>query len=78
MDFILRPENYKKWLEPTTDKILKTISSCSTTLHLEGAQRMIDNFILITALEDIESETIEEVINLFWIRLKLQETLINK
>lgn len=76
MEFTLRPADYETWVKPAVKKILNTIKSCETSIHLEAAQKMVDNFIVVTAMEDIESSEIEDILNLFWIRLKTQKILI--
>ena len=78
MEFIFRPKNYDKWSIDAADKIAKTIDSCESEHHLECAKKMIENFALVTALEDIDSKSIEDIINLFWFKLKSQQILISK
>ena len=77
MNYILRPKNYEEWMGAAVEKILKTIDSCKTNTHLEAAKTMVDNFVIVTALEDIKENDLEEIINLFWIRIKLQQKTIN-
>jgi hypothetical protein len=77
MNYIFRPENWSKWSVLAIDKINKTIDSCSTQEHLNVAKVMVDNFIIITALEDnITEKDLEDVMKLFWLKLDLQNQLI--
>ena len=76
MNFILRPTNFNAWINPAIDKIFKTISSCTSEDHIKAAKNIIDNFVLIMAIEDTKTETLEETINLFWFRIRLQSQII--
>lgn len=76
MNFILTPNNFNTWIDPAINKILKTISSCTNEDHIKAAKNMIDNFVLIMAIKDTKTETLEETINLFWLMIKLQSQII--
>ena len=74
MQYFFKPENFEKWSELATEKISATIDGCITLRQLESAKRMIDTFIMITALEDnIESEELEWIINLYWLKINLKK-----
>jgi hypothetical protein len=79
MQYFFKPENFERWSELATEKIRKSIDSCTNLRQLESAKRMIDTFIMITALEDnIESEELEWIINLYWLKINLKKQNILK
>lgn len=74
MQYFFKPENFERWSELATEKIHSTVESCDTLRQLESAKRMIDIFIMITALEDnIETEELESIINLYWLKINLKK-----
>lgn len=74
MQYFFKPENFEKWSELATEKINMTIDSCTNLRHIESAKKMIDTFIMITALEDnIEAEELEWIINLYWLKINLKK-----
>jgi hypothetical protein len=74
MNYIFRPENYKDWAKSAINKIEKTIDSCINVEQVEVSKKMVDNFIIITALEDdIIEEDLESVIRLFWLKIDLKK-----
>jgi hypothetical protein len=74
MQYFFKPDNFERWSELATEKISSTIESCTTLRQLESAKRMIDTFIMITALEDnIETEELEWIVNLYWLRIILKK-----
>jgi hypothetical protein len=74
MNYIFRPENYKDWAKSAINKIEKTIDSCINVEQVEVSKKMVDNFIIITALEDgILEEDLESVIRLFWLKIDLKK-----
>jgi len=74
MNYIFRPENYKDWAKSAINKIEKTIDSCINVEQVEVSKKMVDNFIIITALEDdIKEEDLESVIRLFWLKIDLKK-----
>jgi len=74
MQYFFKPDNFERWSELATEKINSTIESCTNLRHLESAKRMIDTFIMITALEDnIETEELEWIINLYWLKINLKK-----
>jgi hypothetical protein len=74
MNYIFRPENYKDWAKAAINKIEKTIDSCINVEQVEVSKKMVDNFIIITALEDdIKEEDLESVIRLFWLKIDLKK-----
>ena len=74
MQYFFKPENFERWSELATEKINVTIESCTNSRQLESAKRMIDTFIMITALEDnIETEELEWIINLYWLKINLKK-----
>lgn len=77
MHYIFRPDNYKDWAKSAIQKIEKTLDSCTTIEQVEVSKRMIDNFVIITALEDnIKEEELEAVIRLFWLKIDLKKQSI--
>ena len=58
-------------------KALKVIDSCANSYHLDGARKLVDNFTIITALEEDDEKSIEIIIHQLWLRIKLQENKIN-
>jgi len=74
MQYFFKPENFERWSGLATEKINVTIESCTTLRHIESAKRMIDTFIMITALEDnIETEELEWIVNLYWLKIFLKK-----
>ena len=58
-------------------KIEKTIDSCITLEQVDKSKRMIDTFVIITALEDdIIEEELESIIRLFWLKIDLKKQSI--
>jgi hypothetical protein len=77
MYYIFKPEDWCQWANPAIDKINRTISTCTTIEHVKGAKTMVDNFIIITALEEhVNDKELEEIIGLFWLKLDLQKQII--
>ena len=79
MHYLFRPEDYSRWSNLATEKIRVTIESCEDLVQLESAKRMIDTFIMITALEDnIAEEELESIINLYWLKIFIKKQNILK
>jgi len=78
MHKIYKPNNFKEWSETACNKIIRTISSCITLEQLDNSKRMIDNFVVISAIEDdIETDELESIVSLIWLRHKLQFHIID-
>lgn len=76
MMYIARPKNFKEWVPKAYEKINKTIESCRTKAQLKASKQMVDNFIIILALEeDASTNQIESIALQFWTRINLK--LIN-
>lgn len=74
MNYIARPKDFKSWILPAYDKVIATINSCETLEQLETANKMVNNFICITALEENTDEVnIEQTIRLFWTLINLKK-----
>ena len=74
MQYFFKPENYQRWSDSATEKISKSIDSCNTPDQIESAKRMIDTFIMITALEDnVTADELEWIINLYWLKIVLKK-----
>jgi len=77
MEYIFRRDNYNDWSKSTMIKIEKAIDSCTTLDQLNSSKRMVDSFIIITSLEEgVETEDIESLVRLFWLRIDLRKTMI--
>jgi len=77
--FLFKPSDYGVWSSNAIDKIEKTINSCTTTLHLEAAQAMIDNFIMILVLNDqCDQEVVNDISKQLYLSLKLKESKLFK
>ena len=76
-NIIFRPENFNTWSIQAIEKIETVIDSCSSLSHLDGAIKLVDNFTIITALEEDDEKSIEIIIHQLWLRIKLQENKIN-
>jgi hypothetical protein len=76
-NIIFRPENFNTWSIQAIEKIEAVIDSCSSLSHLDGARKLVDNFTIITALEEDDEKSIEIIIHQLWLRIKLQENKIN-
>lgn len=73
-EFILKPKNYQTWSKEAINKIEKTIESCENESHLKAAKKMIDNFIIIMAINDeLDSEQIYQISRQLWLTYKLKE-----
>jgi|TARA_B110000908_G_C10248083_1_gene450092 hypothetical protein len=73
MMYLARPKNFKEWVSKAYDKIERTIDSCQTVEHIDAAKKMVDNFIIVTALEEeSNSEELEAIAHLFWTRINLK------
>ena len=74
MQYFFKPDNFERWSNLATEKIHVTIESCTTLRQLESAKKMIDTFIMITALEaNIETEELEWIVNLYWLKIILKK-----
>ena len=74
MHYLFRPDNYKDWATLAIQKIEKTIESCTTVEQIDVSKKMIDNFVIITALEDdIQTEDLESIVRLFWLKIDLKK-----
>jgi hypothetical protein len=76
-NIIFRPGNYKTWSIKAIEKIEAVIDSCVTFDHLDSARKLVDQFSIITALEQDDEKSIEIIIHQLWLRIKLQENKIN-
>lgn len=77
MHYIFRPDNYKEWAQLAIQKIEKTLDSCVSIEQVESSKQMIDNFVIITALEDnIQDGELESIIRLFWLKIDLKKQSI--
>jgi ABC-type Fe2+-enterobactin transport system substrate-binding protein len=76
-NFIFKPKNYNSWSKSALNKILKTMDSCENEVHLESVKIMIDNFIIISAInEDINENNIDELSKQLWLSYKLKQNQI--
>jgi len=75
-NIIFRPDNFKKWSIEALTKLEKVIDSCKNEAHLEAAKNMVDNFTIITALEDADEFSMDIIIHQLWLRIKLQKSKI--
>jgi hypothetical protein len=77
MHYIFRPSDWNQWSKIAIRKTIKTIKTCTTIEHVSVAKAMVDNFIIVTALEDnVNDEVLEKITRLFWLRLDLQRQFI--
>jgi hypothetical protein len=77
MHYIFRPNDWNQWAKIAFSKINKTIKTCTTTEHVSVAKVMVDNFIIVTALEEhVDDSSLESITRLFWLRLDLQKQFI--
>ncbi len=76
-NIVFRPGNYKSWSIKAIEKIEAVIDSCVTVDHLDSAKKLVDQFSIITALEQDDEKSIEIIIHQLWLRIKLQENKIN-
>lgn len=71
--FLFKPENYEKWSKSTIDKIIKTIESCETEPHLDTAKNMIDNFVLMMAINgNYKDEQVQDISKQLYLCLNLK------
>jgi len=76
-NFIFKPKNYNSWSKSAINKILKTIDSCENKAHLESVKKMIDNFIIISAInEDINENDTDRLSGQLWLSYKLKQNQI--
>lgn len=77
MYYIFKPEDWSEWAKLAIDKINQTIDTCNTPEHIKSAKTMVDNFIIITALEEsVNDNDLESIIRLFWLKLDLKKQII--
>lgn len=77
-EFILKPNDYNTWSQTALEKIQKTIKSCENESHLKAAKNMIDNFIIILALNDeYNLDKIHQISRQLWLTYKLKELKLN-
>jgi hypothetical protein len=77
MYYIFKPEDWSKWAKLAIDKINQTIDTCVTHEHIKSTKAMVDNFIVITALEEnVNDDDLECIIRLFWLKLDLKKQII--
>lgn len=77
--FLFKPNNYESWSTKAITKIELTIDSCQTIYHLDTARKMVDNFILIMALNETYSqEIVQDISRQLYLYLKLKENRLNK
>lgn len=70
----LRPDNYLAWAPAAIEKIERTINSCETARQLKIAKKMVDNFIVVSIMEeDSNDEDIQWISHQLWLRVKIQE-----
>lgn len=77
MYYITRPNDWSPWALIAINKINRTIDSCCSQEHVDVAKNMVNNFIVITALEEnVNDKILEDITMLFWLRLDLQRQSI--
>lgn len=76
-NIIFKPNDFNTWSIAAITKIEKVIDSCENMNHLDSAKKLVDNFTVITALEDHDEKSIEIIIHQLWLRVKLQQNKIN-
>lgn len=77
--FLFKPNDYATWSSNAIGKIEKTINSCKTNKHLEVAQVMVDNFIMILVLNDqCDQEIVNDISRQLYLSLKLKEKKLFK
>ena len=77
MDFFLKPNDYEAYIEIGVEKIIKTVDSCITLDHLDGAKTMIDNFIMVLLLNDsFDEEEIQFVSKQLYLYLNITKSNI--
>lgn len=74
-EFILKPKDYNTWSQSVVNKISKTIESCQNISHLESVKNMIDNFIIIMALNnEFNSDSVHQISRQLWLTYKLKKS----
>lgn len=74
----LRPDNFLTWAPSAIKKIERTIDSCESLRQLKVAKKMIDNFIVISVMEeDSSDEDIQWISHQLWLTTKIKELQIN-
>jgi len=77
-EFILKPKNYQTWSTKAINKIEKTIESCENESHLKTAKQMIDNFIIVMAMNDeSDSEQVHQISRQLWLTYKLKQSRLH-
>lgn len=77
-EFILKPKDYSTWSQAALTKIEKTIDSCQTEVQLKHAKNMIDNFIIIMAINDnSDDESTHQISRQLWLTYKLKENRLH-
>lgn len=79
MNFLFQPEDWSQWSIDIINSINANISKCSTMEQIKGARVLINSFIFVTALEEnVSDKDIEDLIELFWLKLDLQKQIISE
>ena len=72
--FLFKPDNYETWSTAALDKIQKTIDSCITLDHIDIAKNMVDNFVLMLALnETYPDDDVQDISKQLYLYLKLKQ-----
>lgn len=72
--FLFKPDNYETWSIEALDKIQKTIDSCITQDHIVAAKNMVDNFVLMLALnETYPDDTVQDISKQLYLYLNLKQ-----
>jgi len=72
--FLFKPDNYETWSIEALDKIQKTIDSCITQDHITAAKNMVDNFVLMLALnETYPDDTVQDISKQLYLYLNLKQ-----
>jgi hypothetical protein len=72
--FLFKPDNYETWSITALDKIQRTIDSCITLDHIDAAKNMVDNFVLMLALnETYPDDDVQDISKQLYLYLKLKQ-----
>ena len=72
--FLFKPDNYEEWSGNAIDKIRKVIDSCTNDLHIDSAKNMVDNFVLMMALnETYPDNLVQDISKQLYLYLNLKQ-----
>ena len=51
-NMLFKPSDYSTWIDGAINKIIKTIDTSYTSMHIDSCRTMVDNFVMMLLLND--------------------------